>query len=70
MRVFKNKVLNRIFVTKREEVTGGWRKLHSEEPHNLYSPPDIIRMTKLRRMRWTGRVTRMGEMINAYKVVI
>jgi hypothetical protein len=36
-RVFEKRVLRRIFGPKREEVSGGWRKLHNEEPHNLYS---------------------------------
>jgi hypothetical protein len=48
-------------------VTGGWRKLNNEELHNLYSSPSIIRMTKSRRMRWTGHVARMGEKRNAYR---
>jgi hypothetical protein len=49
--------LRRIFGPKRDEVTGGWRKLHNEELHNLYSSP--IRKMKSRRMRWTGHVARM-----------
>jgi hypothetical protein len=48
LRVFENRVL-RIFAPKRDEMTGGWRKLHNEELHNLYSPPNIIRMIKSRR---------------------
>jgi hypothetical protein len=48
-------VLRRIFGPKRAEVTGGWRKLRNEEVHNLYSPPSIIRMIKLR-VRWAGHV--------------
>jgi hypothetical protein len=51
LRVFENMVLRRIFEPKRDEVTGEWRKLHSEELHNLYSSPDI-RQVKSRRMRW------------------
>jgi hypothetical protein len=51
MRVFENRVLRRIFAPKRDEVTGGWRKLHNEELHNLYSSPNVIRMIKSRRMR-------------------
>jgi hypothetical protein len=43
LRVFENRVLRRIFGSKRDEVTGEWRKLHNEELHNLYSFPDIIR---------------------------
>jgi hypothetical protein len=46
LRVFENRVLRRIFETKRDEVTGGCRKLHNEELHNLYSSPSIIRMNK------------------------
>jgi hypothetical protein len=54
--VFENRVLRRIFGPKKDEAIGGWRKLHNEELHNLYSYPSIIRMIKLRRMRWTGHV--------------
>jgi hypothetical protein len=43
--------LRRIFGPKRDEVTGGWRKLHKEELHDLYSSPSIIRIIKSRRMR-------------------
>jgi hypothetical protein len=46
LRVLENRVLRRICGPKRDEVTGGWRKLHSEEVHNLYSSPNIIRVTK------------------------
>jgi hypothetical protein len=51
LRVSENKVLRRIFGAKRDEVTGNWRKQHSEELHNLYFSPNIIRMIKSRRMR-------------------
>jgi hypothetical protein len=47
---------NRVFGPKRDEVTGGWRKLHNEELHNLYSSPSIIRKIKSMRMRWAGYV--------------
>jgi hypothetical protein len=50
MRVFENRVLRRIFGPKRDEVTGGWRKLHNEEL--------IIIMIKSKRMRWVGHVER------------
>jgi hypothetical protein len=59
LRVFENRVLRRIFGSKRDEVTGGWRKLHNEELHNLYSSPSIIRMIMSRRIRWAGHVARM-----------
>jgi hypothetical protein len=64
------RVLRRIFGPKRDEVTGEWRKLHSEELHNLYSSPDIIRQVKSRWMRWAGRVARMGEERKVYKVLV
>jgi hypothetical protein len=51
LRVSENRVLRRIFGPKRDEVTGGWRKLHNEELHNLYSSPDIIRIIKSRRIK-------------------
>jgi hypothetical protein len=55
--VFENRVLRRIFGHKRDEVTGGWRKLHNEKLHNVYSSPSI----KSRRMKWAGHVARIGE---------
>jgi hypothetical protein len=61
LKVFENRALRRIFGPKRDEVTGGWRKLHNEELHNLYSSPSIIRMIRLRRMIWAGHVARMGR---------
>jgi hypothetical protein len=68
LRVFENRVLRRIFGPKRDEVTGGWRKLHNEELHNLYSSPSITRMFKSRRMRWAGRVARMEK--NACRISV
>jgi hypothetical protein len=59
--VFENRVLRRIFGPRRDEVTGDWRKLHNEEPHNLYSLPNIIRMIKTRKKRWAGHVAQMGR---------
>jgi hypothetical protein len=61
MKVFENRVLRRIFGPKKDEVTGEWGKLHSEELHNLYSSPNIIRQVNSRRMRWARHVARMGE---------
>jgi hypothetical protein len=68
LRVFENRVLKRIFVPKRDEVTG-WRKLHNEELHGLYSSSSIIRVIKTRRMRWAGHVARMGEVRGSYILV-
>jgi hypothetical protein len=70
LRVFENRVLRGIFETKRDEVTGEWRKLHSGELHNSYSSPDIIRQIKSRRMRCAGHVARMGEGRNVYRVLV
>jgi hypothetical protein len=44
-----------------DEVTGGWKKLHNEELHNLYSSPSIIRMIKSRRMKLAGHVASIGR---------
>jgi hypothetical protein len=66
--VFENRVLRRIFGSKREEVAGGWRTLHNEELHNLYASPNIVRVIKSKRMRWTVHEERMGEM-NVYILV-
>jgi hypothetical protein len=53
--VFEKGVLRKTFEVKGDEVTGGWRKIHNKELHNLASSTDIIRMMKLKRMRWTGK---------------
>jgi hypothetical protein len=68
--VFENRVLRRIFGPKRDGVTGGWRKLHNEELHNLYSSPSKIRIIKSRRLRWAGHVARMGEKRNVYRLLV
>jgi hypothetical protein len=68
--VFKNRVLRRISGPKRDEVTGGWRKLHNVELHNLYSSQSKIRMIKSRRMRWARNVARMGEKRDAYRILV
>jgi hypothetical protein len=70
LRVFGNRVLRRIFGPKRDEVMVGWRKLHDGEVHNLYSPPNIIRQIKLKRMRWAGLVEGMGEGRKVNKVFV
>jgi hypothetical protein len=54
-------VLRRIFGSKRDRVTGDWRKLHNVELHNLYSSPNIIRIIKSSRMRGVGHEARMGR---------
>jgi hypothetical protein len=60
----------RIFGPKRDEVIGGWRELHNEELHGLYSSPSIIRVVKARRMRWAGHVAHLGEVRGAYNILV
>jgi hypothetical protein len=47
-------VLRRIFGSRRDDMTGGRRKLHNKELHNLYFSPTTVSMIKWRRMRWAG----------------
>jgi hypothetical protein len=68
--VFEDKVLRRTFGPKSDRVTEGWRKLHNEELHNLYSSPSIIRIIKSRRIRWAGHVARMVEKRNVYRLLV
>jgi hypothetical protein len=70
LRVFENRVLRRIFGLKRNEVTGGLRKLHNEELYNVYSSPSIIRMIKFRRVRWAGNLPRFWVKKNAYRLLV
>jgi hypothetical protein len=51
-------------------VTGEWRKLHNEELNDLYSLPNIVRVVKLRRMRWAGHVARMGEESGVHRFLV
>ena len=57
-------------VPKRDEVAGEWRRLHNEELNDLYSSPNIVRVIKSIRMRWTGHVARMGEERGVYRVLV
>jgi hypothetical protein len=57
----ENMVLRRIFARRKDEVTGGWRRLHNEDLHNLYSSSSTIRMIKSRRIRWSRHVARMAR---------
>jgi hypothetical protein len=69
LRFFENRVLRRIFGDKRYEVTGECRKLHNEEPNDLYSSPSIIRVVKSRQIRLAGHVASKGERRGAYRVL-
>jgi hypothetical protein len=68
--VFENRALSRIFVLKRNEVKGGWRKLHNEELHDLCCSPSLIGIIKSRRMRWAGHVVGMVEKSNVYRLLV
>jgi hypothetical protein len=68
LRVFENRVLKRIFGPKRDEVTGGSRKQHNEELHNLYPLPSVLIWS--RRMKGAGYVVRMEEKRNAYRILV
>jgi hypothetical protein len=70
LKVLQNRVLRRIFGLEREGETRGWRKLHNEELHNLYSSPNVIRIIKSRRMRWVGHVARTGGKRNVYRLLV
>jgi len=61
---------SRIFGPRRDEVTGECRRLHNEELNDLYCSPNIVRVIKLRRMRWAGHVERMGEERGVYRVLV
>jgi len=62
LRVFENRILRLIIGPKRVE-NGEWRRLHNEELHSLYRPPNIFR-----RLRWAGHVARMEEGRSAFKI--
>jgi hypothetical protein len=68
LKVFENRMRRRIFGSKREEVIGGYEKLHNDEFHSLYSSPNIVIMIQSRRMRWARLVARMvvGKFLQSF----
>jgi len=70
LRVFVNRVLRRIFGPNRDEVTGEYLKLHNAKLNDLYPSPNIVRVTKSRRMRWVGHLERMGERRDVHRVLV
>jgi hypothetical protein len=70
LRVFENRVLMRIFGPTRDEVTGGWRKLHNKELHNLITLIILGEEYKSIRMRWAWHEARMGVKRNAYGILV
>jgi len=69
MRVFENRVLRRVFGSKRDEVTGEWRILRNEELRDLYSLTNIVRVVKSR-LRWAWHVARMVEGRGVHGVLV
>jgi len=68
--VFVNRVLRRVFGSRRDDITREWRKLHSEELRDHYTLPNIVRVVKSRRMRWAGHVALMGEERGVHRVLV
>ena len=68
--MFENLALSRIFGSRRDEITGEWRRLCNEDLNDLYTSPNIVRVIKSRRMRWAGHVARMGEEKGLYRVLV
>jgi hypothetical protein len=65
LRIFENRILKRIFGSKRDSY-GEWRSLHNEEFHSLYSSPNIVTMINSR-LKWAGHVVRMEDGKSAFK---
>jgi hypothetical protein len=66
--MFENRVLRSIFGTKRDEIIGGWRKMHNEELHKLYLSPNIVMMT--RKVRWSWHIAYVVAEGNAYRILV
>jgi hypothetical protein len=69
-RVIDNRVLRKKFGPRRDEVRGNWRKSHDAELHGVYSSPNIIRVIKSRRIRWTRHVEGIGERRGTYSILV
>ena len=69
LRVFENRALRRIYGSRRDEVTGEWRRLHNEELYALYLP-NIVRVIKSRRIKWAGHEERTEDRRGAYMVLV
>jgi hypothetical protein len=63
-------MMKRIFGSKRDKITGEWRKLHKQELSALYSSPNIVRVSKSRRLRWAGHVALMGERRSVHRILV
>jgi hypothetical protein len=67
LKVPENRVMRKTFGPRKDEVPGEWRKLYYEEINDLYTSPNIFRVIKSRRMRWSVHVADMGERRYAYR---
>jgi hypothetical protein len=70
LRVFENRVLRSMFGLKGDGFTGGFRKRHDEEVHDLYPSPSIIATIRSSTSRWAGHMIRMGEKRNVYRLLV
>jgi hypothetical protein len=70
LRVFENRLLRKIFGPKRDEVTGEWRKLHNEVLNVLHCTPNIIRVIKSIKKKWTVHVAHMGGRRGTYRTLV
>jgi hypothetical protein len=70
LRVFENRVLRRVFGSKRDEVAGEWKKLHNEELNDLHPSPNVVRVIISRRIKWVEHVARMRERRDVYRVLV
>jgi hypothetical protein len=70
LRVFENRVLKRLFWSKRDEVTGEWRKLYKEKLSDLYSSSTIVQVIISRRMRWARHVACIGKRRDVHRVLL
>jgi hypothetical protein len=70
LRLCENKVLRRVFGSKRDDVTGEWKKLQKEKLNDLYLSPNTLRVFKSRRMIWAGHVARMDEVKYMHRVLV
>ena len=66
LRVFENRILRRIFGPRRDESE---EFLRNEELQSLYRTPNIIRVIKSRKLRWSGHVARMEEGRNVFTIL-
>jgi hypothetical protein len=70
LRVFENRVLMRLFGTKRDEMTGEWRKQYNKELNDLYPLPNIVRVGTSKRIRCAGHVARLGDVRVVHRLVV